>query len=165
MWKSLGANPRVRMPLTPPVPTRQSPRTLNSGAAHLFTRIARLAALASLFVLVNGHFGVLQSIAWARMIWSYSQDAGSLFVGAKQTFDGEHPCSMCHSIREAKHKETPSTRPAAAIKIELFASLFPDVLPERDWRRFEFPLPGHLIAESRSQSPPDPVPIGVSALS
>lgn len=117
--------------------------------------------MASLFVLVNGHFGVLQAVAWGKMLWSYTHENGSLLVAAKQTFDGDHPCHMCDSIKEAKGKEQHNQSLLAAIKIELFADQNNETLPLPDSISFSYPHAADLFACSLGHAPPRPVPIPV----
>ena len=133
---------------------------LNSRSGH-FQRFGRIAAIASLFILVNGHFGALQAVAWGKMLWSFTQQNGSLLVAAKQTFDGEHPCNMCDSIQEAKKQEKKSTETfAAKQRIELFPEESGNLLPQRFCVRFDFPRNMDEWHEARFSKPPVPVPIG-----
>jgi hypothetical protein len=55
--------------------------------------------------LCGGHWGVMQVIAWSKMIVDYSAQDG-LIEGARKTFDGEHPCCMCKAIAEGKKQES-----------------------------------------------------------
>jgi hypothetical protein len=41
------------------------------------------------------------------MLIDYSQTAGGLATGISQTFDGEHPCSMCKAVKKAKQEQAP----------------------------------------------------------
>ena len=59
--------------------------------------------------LCGGPLGLLQGVAWAKMLVSYSQQDG-VVEGVKKTFDGDHPCAMCRAIASAKANET--ERPA-----------------------------------------------------
>jgi len=54
--------------------------------------------------LAGGHWGLLQVVAWAEMLRSYTQEKG-IVQGMKETFDGEHPCPMCCRLAEAREKE------------------------------------------------------------
>lgn len=54
--------------------------------------------------LCGGHWGVMQAVAWSKMLVNYSAQDG-LMEGARKTFDGEHPCHMCKAIEEGKKKE------------------------------------------------------------
>jgi hypothetical protein len=118
-----------------------------------------VAALAMFFV-AGGHWGALQSVAWAGMLWDYTQAEGSLLTGVKKTFDGEHPCTMCDSIKTAKSKE--QSKPVTLIatkKIETFPAPLCAALPPRDCREFVFPPSAGVRAAARTEAPPVPVPI------
>jgi hypothetical protein len=120
----------------------------------------QVIAAVALFFIIGGHWGVLQTVAWANMIWTYSTQDGSVLAGAKKTFDGEHPCNMCDSIKEAKKQEKKAPEILSATKkIELFALQDVSLLPVPDSAPFQFPLPRNLTAESRPHSPAPPVPI------
>lgn len=94
------------------------------------------------------------------MIWTYTTQDGSVLAGAKKTFDGEHPCNMCHSIKEAKKQEKKSPETIAATKkIELLALETSRILPLPIGIPFQFPIPAHLAADSLPHSPEAPVPI------
>lgn len=54
--------------------------------------------------LIGGHWGVLQVVAWTKMLRAYTQEKG-LVEGVKETFDGAHPCPMCHHIEKAQQEE------------------------------------------------------------
>jgi hypothetical protein len=47
---------------------------------------------------------VLQSIAWTRMLVANAHGE-TLAVAVSKTFDGKHPCKMCHQIREGRERE------------------------------------------------------------
>ena len=62
------------------------------------------ASFIALFAMLGGHWLVLQSVAWTRMLAENSaQDP--LAVAVAKTFDGQHPCPMCLEIREGRQKE------------------------------------------------------------
>jgi hypothetical protein len=120
----------------------------------------QIIAAVALFFIIGGHWGVLQTVAWANMIWTYSTQDGSVLAGAKKTFAGEHPCNMCDSIKEAKkHEKQAPEILSATKKIELFALNDANLLPVPVSAPFQFPLPRNLTAESRPHSPAAPVPI------
>jgi hypothetical protein len=120
----------------------------------------RLVAAVALFFIAGGHWGALQAVAWTKMLWEYSQRDGSLVAGAKKTFDGEHPCRMCESIKEAKGKEDRSPALGASIKkLELFSLEGGDPLPKRVCADFQFPAAEDFFAAARGSAPPGPVPI------
>lgn len=118
------------------------------------------AVAAALFFIAGGQWGVLQTAAWAGMLWNYSQQEGSLLSGAKKTFDGEHPCRLCNSIEKAKGKERSSPVAVASVKkIESFPIPVPSVLPPRACRAVFYPALSDLSAGVRPHAPPAPIPI------
>ena len=66
------------------------------------------------------HWPLLQTVAWAGMIASYSRDA-SLQEAISKTFDGEHPCTLCETIEEGRQAEAEGSdqRHASKIKLDL----------------------------------------------
>jgi hypothetical protein len=68
-----------------------------------------IVALLGCLHLCGGHYGVLQALAWSKMLVDYSQQDG-LVVGAIKTFDGNHPCCMCKQIGAAKKADAEQSR-------------------------------------------------------
>ncbi len=54
--------------------------------------------------MTGGHWMLLQTVAWSRMIVEYSRFS-PMQVALKETFDGQHPCEMCKGIQKAKQTE------------------------------------------------------------
>ncbi|MFT5110629.1 MAG: hypothetical protein ACI9UA_006285 [Pseudoalteromonas tetraodonis] len=48
----------------------------------------------------SSHLGVLQVVAWTGMIVENVQQ-GDLDEALSKTFDGDHPCGLCHAIEGA----------------------------------------------------------------
>lgn len=121
------------------------PHTVQTGLWGL------VVALPLMFA-VGGHWAVLQTVAWAGMVVSYSQD-NSLGDAISMTFDGAHPCKMCKIVKEgrADEQQQPATL-KAEFKIDFFleirtvSNLLPPVLErervltESAPPRFEPPL-------------------------
>lgn len=59
----------------------------------------------ALFTAANLHLPALQVVAWTGMIISYSKDR-TLADAVSMTFDGEHPCPMCESIKKQQSERT-----------------------------------------------------------
>ncbi len=99
----------------------------------------------------------LQGVAWGKMMWDYSREAGSLAVGMEKTFNGQNPCSLCESVSEGKKKESGASVKAVS-KTEgfLVASASPLPLPRAERRIYSERALAH---SSRADSPPTPVPI------
>jgi hypothetical protein len=62
------------------------------------------ASLLAILVASGGHWMVLQSVAWTRMLIVNAQSE-TLTVAVGKTFDGKHPCKMCHQIRDGREQE------------------------------------------------------------
>ncbi len=122
--------------------------------------LGHMAAAVAMFFVAGGHWGALQTVAWAGMLWNYTQADGSLLSGVKKTFDGKHPCTMCDSIKTAKEKE--QSKPVTLVatkKLEAFPAPLRAALPPRDCRDFVFPAAADVRPATRSDAPPVPVPI------
>lgn len=71
------------------------------------------------------HLAGLQVVAWSGMILTYSQSA-SLSEAIEMTFDGEHPCTLCHIVSDAASASNPEfTAPAPAQPLLLVAERGP----------------------------------------
>lgn len=62
--------------------------------------ICALALLASL----GGHWGILQSIAWANMFVDFSSET-TVGAALKKTFDSENACDMCKLVKKGKRQD------------------------------------------------------------
>lgn len=83
-----------------------------------------LLVLGAILHLSGGQWGILQGIAWAKMLVDYSQ-ADGLREGIKKTFDGEHPCELCKSI--SKSRESEKQDPRTPLRVDGFS--LKDLLP------------------------------------
>jgi hypothetical protein len=129
-------------------------------AAGRLRILGHTVAAVAMFFVAGGHWGALQTVAWAGMLWNYTQADGSLLSGMTKTFDGEHPCTMCDSIKTAKEKE--KAKPLTVVsskKIETFPVPLCAALPPRSCRDFVFPAGSMVHPGARADAPPVPVPI------
>jgi hypothetical protein len=62
-------------------------------------RPTRILTWLMLAVLVGGHWGMLQVVAWTGMLIDYSQD-NPFATAVGMTFDGDHPCAICKQVDE-----------------------------------------------------------------
>lgn len=110
-----------------------------------------------LLTATDAQWMVLQSVAWAGMIVSYSETA-PLKTALAETFDGKHPCCLCKAIAAGKKSEKQNELALQLKKLE-----FPPV-PEN----FALVAPSsfrllplaNTFAESLTQQPPTPPPRG-----
>ena len=123
---------------------------------RLFQSAGLAATLLALFVMLGGHWAVLQSVAWARMLADFSRTE-SLGAALEKTFDGEHPCPMCLKIREGKAQEQ---KQAPIVKWEKLPEFVLDLRgilapcpPE-----FSFAATGFVLVRFSDFSSPPPKP-------
>ncbi len=80
--------------------------------------IGRYFLLGILFVSLNGHLALLQTLAWGNMLVDYSKQS-SFSEAAKKTFDGEHPCKLCKVVSESKKQEEKKPLLKSEIKLDV----------------------------------------------
>ena len=66
--------------------------------------LGRMVVVLALSFSLGPHWALLQTLAWAGMLISYSHDCSFTEAVAK-TFDGEHPCKLCKIVSEGKKTE------------------------------------------------------------
>jgi hypothetical protein len=87
-------------------------------------RFGQVLMLLVLFAASGGHWMALQSLAWTRMLMSYSRE-GHIVAAVAKTFDGRHPCSLCKQIERAKSSES---QPLRALEVENQATFVAPVM-------------------------------------
>lgn len=128
---------------------------LTSLMLHRFTRILIVAAL---IFSIGLHWVVLQSVAWAGMLVTYTVQEGSLINGVSQTFDSEHPCPLCCAIKKGRHSEKKEPRQAdSKQKIDLALSAAERVILTPPALTLS-PLPDFPHGTVRRARPPSPPP-------
>ena len=60
----------------------------------------------------------LQSIAWTAMIVSNARQV-SFCEAVKRTFDGAHPCSLCHVVTKGKTSEQKRDIQSSSAKVDI----------------------------------------------
>jgi hypothetical protein len=117
--------------------------------------IGRATTILALCLSLGIHWVALQSIAWTTMlvenVWHTP-----LSEAVAKTFDGGHPCNLCHAVAEGKKSEKKSEVLPMVAKIDLICNTRPMrwVAP---WVSYEYPRKNSAMAE-RSQAPPVPPP-------
>ncbi len=90
---------------------------------RLFRALGRAGCLLAALVLLGGHWTMLQSFAWMRMLAQYSRDS-SLSTAFVRTFDGRHPCPLCLQIQEGREKEQRDKENSPWVRIDPGQDLF-----------------------------------------
>ena len=92
--------------------------TTRAAVPAIFSRLSRLLVVLALLVSIGGHWALLQSVAWTRMIIKRTQEAS--FAGAvKDTFAGDHPCALCRRIVDGQQKEQQPEKSPLSVKVDL----------------------------------------------
>jgi len=132
-------------------------------------RLRTFLVLLSCLHLCAGVEGVLQIVAWSRMLVDYSAQVG-LAEGASMTFDGKHPCRMCNALAKSRKrqaeekKEQPDVSPLKLVSSEFVA---PGITEAPIPRLIDLPVLGFVPRQKGSslhgKSPPVPPPRGLRA--
>lgn len=80
--------------------------------------LGKLLLVGTLIVSMGGHFALLQTIAWGNMLVTYSNEATFSEAVAK-TFDGDHPCELCHVVKQSKNEEKQKQVLKSDMKLEI----------------------------------------------
>ena len=83
--------------------------------------ICRALTILALCCAIGLQWLALQSIAWTAMIIDYSK-RGSLCEAIKLTFDGAHPCSLCHIVDRGKTTDKKSDVQLLTPKIDMICT-------------------------------------------
>jgi hypothetical protein len=117
----------------------------------LFRTLTRFLVLIAAVQLFGGHWAVLQTVAWVGMAIEYAE-TDSIPEALSKTFDGAHPCELCHAVSAGQAKEKSQDQARYVVKLD--AILAPAVaLPPRAEASARFFLPtdsgcGHSVAPS-----------------
>jgi hypothetical protein len=100
---------------------------------------------------------LLQSLAWVGMTINFSR-TNSLDVAIEKTFDGQHPCNLCHFVAEGKKSERAKEVVKAETKLDLISSPY-FILPSPTEHSIELTV---LLVSGRLRldAPPSPPPRG-----
>jgi len=123
--------------------------------AIVLRKASRLIVILALLASVGGHWAVLQSVAWTRMIIERTQ-TDSFATAVQTTLDGEHPCDLCKRITEGKQNERQPGKAPLNVKVDLLCErrLIAIVPPSAP---MIFPS-GPVEGTPRAERPPVPPP-------
>jgi hypothetical protein len=117
--------------------------------------LARAVTIFALCCAIGLQWIALQSIAWTAMIVDYSK-RGSLCEAIAQTFDGAHPCSLCHIVNKGKTTEKKSDLQLLTPKIDIICTRRAITLVQ-PFVRFDYEARDFSVSEI-GLSPPVPPP-------
>jgi hypothetical protein len=95
-----------------------TPKFVKPSLEVVVRQIARIATIGALCCAIGLHWVALQSFAWTSMLIEYSKGA-SLCQAIAQTFDGAHPCSLCHVVATGKASEKKTDVQSSVPKIDI----------------------------------------------
>jgi hypothetical protein len=121
----------------------------------VFLPIGRAVTVFALCCAIGLHWIALQSLAWTTMLIDYSKRA-PLCRAISQTFDGAHPCSLCHVVNVGKNSEKKSDLQSPTPKIDMICASQTDS-SFRPFIPFEYTV-GDFCSSRIGQSPPVPPP-------
>jgi len=121
----------------------------------MLRQIGRIATISALCCAIGLHWVALQSFAWTSMLIEYSKRV-PLCQAIAQTFDGAHPCSLCHVVATGKASEKKSDIQSPVPKIDIIC-VPPVIRLISPFARFQYALRGFFVSEIE-QSPPVPPP-------
>jgi hypothetical protein len=81
-----------------------TPKFVKPSLEAVVRQFARIATIGALCSAIGLHWVALQSFAWTSMLIEYSKGA-PICQAIAQTFDGAHPCSLCHIVAKGKASE------------------------------------------------------------
>jgi len=125
----------------------------------MFRAAGRFVTILALCCAIGLHWIALQSLAWTAMIVEYSKHA-PLRAAITQTFDGAHPCSLCHAVNTGKNSEKKTDLQSPTPKIDIICAvstirLIPAFTP------FAY-VPGTFSSPEITSAPPVPPPRSLS---
>jgi hypothetical protein len=121
----------------------------------VLSSIGRAATILALCLSLGFHWLALQSVAWTTMLVANARHA-PLTEAVAKTFDGAHPCELCHAVAAGKKSEKRSEVLPAVAKMDLICTTRTlSWLPP--WVSFECPRMNSALPE-RWQTPPVPPP-------
>jgi hypothetical protein len=117
--------------------------------------IGRAVTILALCLSLGFHWLALQSIAWTTMLVENARHT-PVYEAVARTFDGGHPCNLCHAVAEGKKSENRSNLLPIVAKIDLICTAYPTHL-EPPWIPIEYPRTNSAMV-GRSHAPPLPPP-------
>jgi len=122
----------------------------------MFVRLGHALLIVALLAATGGHWALLQAVAWTNMLADNLQTV-SFSEALTRTFDGKHPCNLCHGIAAAKQSEKKSDLPNPGKKLE-FTSERPAFVFTAPTAFVLLTAPAEFFA-SWSEAPPTPPPL------
>jgi hypothetical protein len=126
----------------------------------MIAAFGRALTIIALCLSLGLHWLALQSVAWTAMLVSNACHV-PLTQAVAATFDGTHPCHLCHAVAEGKKTEKKSQVFPTITRIDLIC-VTRTVTSLSPWVRYDYEtLP--VSVSDFPQTPPSPPPRGLDA--
>jgi len=113
-----------------------------------------------LIAVTGGPWSAMQLVAWTTML-AGNLRTGSFSQAVTQTFDGQHPCSLCKAIAASKKSEGKSELTPPVMRLEFLPLSRSFVIAQSDCASL-ITVAGKLV-QSLSLQPPTPPPRAICA--
>ena len=121
----------------------------------MLRQIGRIITIGALCCAIGLQWVALQSLAWTSMLIENSKRA-PLCQAIAETFDGAHPCSLCHIVATGKASEKRADMQLSVQKIDIICvARVIHLLPP--FALFHYAVRDFFVSEIE-QSPPVPPP-------
>ena len=102
----------------------------------MFARAYNSLLVIALALVIGGHWAILQSAAWAGMIYDYSHRA-PVGEAIEKTFSGKLPCKLCKFVRAGRAAEKQQELVKVETKFEFsFTTVGVWLYPPKPGRQF-----------------------------
>lgn len=128
----------------------------------MIRRLSQLLIVTALLAGIGGHWAILQSIAWATMLADNLQRS-SVIEAVSNTFDGEHPCSMCKAIKQGRTEEKQQDQQQVKTGLKLELGILPQTAIFTLTQPREWVPSADLQSASNREGPPKPRPRAFSS--
>jgi hypothetical protein len=117
--------------------------------------LGKAASILVLVCIANGHWGIIQGVAWFNMLKDRAPNAESLSQLVADTVVGTAPCHLCVAVaKNTQHDKDDPDSPSQSVRISPLCpvAIYPVVLtPPRPYDRIADP---DIFPGSRSEPPP-----------
>ncbi len=109
------------------------------SSLRFFRALSHLSLALAMFSIAGGHWALFQSVAYFRMVYTYSS-GGTWSSALEKTLSGKYPCALCKKISLEKKKErnNPSAHEMKTKKGDLFLNSF-SILTFLNFRKMNYP--------------------------
>ena len=127
----------------------------HAPVAIVLRKASRLIVILALLASIGGHWALLQSVAWTRMIIERTH-TDSFATAVQTTLDGEHPCDLCKRITEGKQQEQQPEKLQVKVKVDMLCERrLIAIVPPSEPMNFQS---GPTGGTPRAECPPVPPP-------